>query len=260
MKIIIAGRTQTGKTTFANKLAEKFGLTVLKTCTTRPKRSPNEDTYHFYTQEEYEAIPLSERFTETTGLDGYSRWTNRADAIQADIAILDPIGIPLMTNLWHKYGHKVILIYISVQKDLRAYKAIYETKIAPSDFDVRDKKEDDLFTSMESRLQSGRSFIFNIDGLIQYHNTMLPGSDESVMDAIEHFLNTDDGTETFTIPCNVNHTLSVTKSMYSKETWAALCALCDTSPEYTIQISLSVDSVTALIKGWKTVKHTEEPT
>ena len=51
---IIAGRSGSGKTSVVQELCSSCGLKPVKTTTTRPRRFPEEDAYHFISQNEFD--------------------------------------------------------------------------------------------------------------------------------------------------------------------------------------------------------------
>lgn len=119
MKIAIVGRGHTGKNALARAIADKLGLTVLKTSTDRPKRWPKEDTYHFYTKEQSDAIPEDDKLFYSQAVDGHGRWTDKADFLAADIAILDPPGTAQAVYKWQANGYDVCVIYVSADANDR---------------------------------------------------------------------------------------------------------------------------------------------
>lgn len=118
-KIVVMGRSQSGKTTVAKRLAELTGLPVLKTSTSRPKRTPDEDTYHFYTPEEAAAIPMERKLFRTLAVDGFERWTDRDDFLAAGIAVLDPTGAEPAVRLWQAQGYRVTILYCGEPEEVR---------------------------------------------------------------------------------------------------------------------------------------------
>ena len=51
---IIAGRSGSGKTSVVQELCSSCGLKPVKTTTTRPRHFPEEDAYHFISQDEFD--------------------------------------------------------------------------------------------------------------------------------------------------------------------------------------------------------------
>lgn len=51
--LALLGCSASGKTSLANYLVRHDGFTKIKTCTTRPQRTPNEDDYHFVTVNQF---------------------------------------------------------------------------------------------------------------------------------------------------------------------------------------------------------------
>lgn len=157
-KILIMGRAQTGKTTVARKLADATGLKLLKTCTTRPKRTPDEDIYHFYTPEEAGQIPQEEKLFHTLAVDGFERWTNRADFLEAGIAVLDPTGAEPAVRLWQAHGYDVTVLYCSEPDETRLSRWIGSTMGSGPDaydeavvkFNHRERTEAPMFDELEA--------------------------------------------------------------------------------------------------------------
>lgn len=118
-KILVMGRAQTGKTTLAKKLSEMTGLKLLKTSTSRPRRTPDEDTYRFYTPEEAAAIPMEDKLFHTLAVDGFERWTGRDDFLAAGIAVLDPTAMVPAVRLWQSQGYRVCVLYASNSEEIR---------------------------------------------------------------------------------------------------------------------------------------------
>ena len=88
MKFLIVGRSGSGKDALAAAL-EKKGLKKVKTYTTRPRRRPDENGYHFVNASEVEKI---DRFAETT-VNGYLYFADRKAVEEGDMIIVDPHGV-----------------------------------------------------------------------------------------------------------------------------------------------------------------------
>ena len=163
-KVLIMGRAQTGKTTLTKKLADATGLKLLKTSTTRPKRHPGEDTYHFYTPEEGAAVPMEEKLFHTLAVDGFERWTGRQDFLDAGIAVLDPTAMIPAVQLWQAQGYRVCILYLEEDKGLRRTRWMHEMS-APdgSDWDAaiaafahRESVEAPMFDALEKSIEDIR--------------------------------------------------------------------------------------------------------
>lgn len=160
MKIIIAGRTRSGKTTLAKAISEATGLEILKTSTSRPRRYPGEDDYHFYTPEEAAAIPDEKKLCSTHGLDQYERWADLDAVLASGIAIVDTMGIAQITEAWQVHGEPtVLLVYTDANADGRRDAEIRDAmdhggdvEKAAAAFDVRNRTEDAAFTALEARI------------------------------------------------------------------------------------------------------------
>ena len=160
MKIIIAGRTGTGKTTLAQKLSE-YGYSVMKSYTTRKRRNENEDSYIFVTE------TIAEKMTNkilSTRINGNEYFATEHTVKHADILILDPSGI---TEVTEKYpDEEFVLIYIrpidrQTARELAA-KREQDFEDGLKIFDRRYSAENDRFTEFETLLDNGKTIAPNV--------------------------------------------------------------------------------------------------
>lgn len=253
LKIILAGRTQSGKTTLADYLKDNLSLQVLKTHTTRPKRYPEESSYHFHTEEEAELV--SEKFLLTTGLDRYERWTTKPQFLKADLAILDGRGIKDAITCWHEAGHKVLLLYVDVKNEKRRLmaaagaKSIAEANARRSCFDYRDACENAAFTRLELRIQT----LLEREGWTGATQIKNPHAAETEPDYVIWFSNNYRGTdELSSIAKQVwglsRMTANKTPIIRNREeetesAWATLCELGGVDPEKIEELRFHITQV-----------------
>lgn len=112
IKYIIVGRQASGKTTLAKKLEEK-GLHLLKTHTTRTKRFPEENQYHFVDKDHEETIKDQTLAKDTIGDVDY--YTTKQDVLTADIMVLTPSGIIEVAKTFPDVNFRII--YIVAKED-----------------------------------------------------------------------------------------------------------------------------------------------
>lgn len=150
MIYLIVGRTGSGKDYLAN-LLEKEGLNVVKSYTTRPKRSETEDTHIFITPEE--AATFTDKVA-TTEINGHEYFATANQVNESDIYIIDPNGIKELTaNMPDTTFH---VIYVTANAMDRRFNAVKraENKIKEEQiFDSRDEDEDAQFSEFEEQLK-----------------------------------------------------------------------------------------------------------
>lgn len=162
-RIIIAGRTGTGKTTLMNHIAEKYELPVLKTCTDRPRRADGpEDAYHFFTMEEMDdALNHPEEYVMPTALGDYRYVTKKKDLDKAGIMILNEAEIMILDKSGIEYVAKqypedpLLVIYCAADKNEVLTHIIGREKDpeeAISRYFRRSKGENAIFTALETTL------------------------------------------------------------------------------------------------------------
>lgn len=119
MTILIVGRTGSGKDYLANQLCNTFNLVQLKSFTTRPKRTDDEDTHIFIT--ESESKNYEDRVAETV-INGYEYFATRHQVYTSDIYLIDPNGIK--TLLQNMPDSEFVIIYASALDSMRLDKAV----------------------------------------------------------------------------------------------------------------------------------------
>lgn len=116
--LLILGRTGSGKDTYAGFL-EAMGLKGVKSYTTRPKRTEDEDTHIFITKEE---AALFKNRVATTEINGYEYFATKEQIDDADYYIIDPAGVTYMLNKYPDINYK--LIYIYAERGTRLERAV----------------------------------------------------------------------------------------------------------------------------------------
>ena len=153
MKYLIIGRTASGKDTLARTLLEEHGMTPVKSSTTRPKRSEDENTHIFVTADEAESETHKVARTE---IDGYEYYATYKAVNEADVYVIDPEGArELSHNMPHADFH---IVYLSAPTEERE-KRFVERACAGDEsltedaarelFKSRDAAEDERFSAFE---------------------------------------------------------------------------------------------------------------
>ncbi|MDD3040040.1 AAA family ATPase [Bacteroides sp.] len=135
--ILLVGASGSGKTTIAETLCDKIGLSIVSSYTTRPKRYPEEQGHIFVTDKEFDAL---EKVVGFTNYNGYRYCAIESMIDHGDIYIIDPAGVEFFKHNYH--GNKQpIFVKIEVS-ELDRYSRMIERG---------DKKEDAI-----SRIENDR--------------------------------------------------------------------------------------------------------
>lgn len=105
--ILLAGPSGCGKSTVAKILEEKYHLRSLKSFTTRPRRTPDEDTHTFLTEEEFRAYQERGGIIAETEINGYHYGATDQMANESDIYVIDPKGVESMPSQYLDERHAV---------------------------------------------------------------------------------------------------------------------------------------------------------
>lgn len=156
MKIIIVGRSGSGKDTLARILQELFGYLQLLSYTTRPRRTPTEATHEFRTKEE--AALLTDRVAETV-INGYEYFATRQQFEECDIYLIDPNGLDSLCK--NAPDIPLYVVYVEASQDTRLRRAkgrAADPDEAEKIFYSRQADEDAQFSAFEELLKDKRAF------------------------------------------------------------------------------------------------------
>lgn len=146
----ILGRTASGKSFIAGKMSERFGLTQVKSYTTRPPRKSEIESgksdHIFISKEEMEKMRNDMAAYTKIGEAEYC--TTFSVLERSDIYVIDPRGLKELKEKIKETGkdYKTIAIYVCAPKELR--KKRYEAR-GGRDFEERNAAEDGQFLEYE---------------------------------------------------------------------------------------------------------------
>ena len=147
--IAITGRTAAGKSVVAKKMAERLGLKVLQSYTTRQPR-PDElaDMEHsdhiFISNEEYNKLQDIAAETEINGC----RYCTTVEVLnQCDFYVIDPDGIDYLKKEHGKEFH-IVQFYIYANDEIRKERFLQRGN-TESDFESRNADESKQFNAYE---------------------------------------------------------------------------------------------------------------
>ena len=116
-KILLVGKSGSGKNTVQDYLVKKYGLKPLLSYTTRAKRYPEEDTHTFITEQEYEEIKKKEKIIAYTFYNGNHYFATEKQFAESDIYIIDIEGIRCIKELGIDIPY--IIVYLDVPAHIR---------------------------------------------------------------------------------------------------------------------------------------------
>lgn len=165
--LLIVGRTCTGKDTLVNKLT-KYGYTVVKSYTTRPRRVEGENTHIFVTEQEAAAIPDRDKVA-TTIINGYQYFATRKQVQESDIYIIDPKGLYELTANCPEVQFEVISV--TADTDKSQVEAIERGGLKEKAiFRKRSESENEQFTDFENVIRYNDQISENCHVFYRYHN------------------------------------------------------------------------------------------
>ena len=155
-KIIPMGRSGVGKDFFATLLEEMYGYSQLRSYTTRPRRTPTENTHVFINDEQ--ANQLTDRVAETL-IDTYQYFATREQFMDCDIYTLDPKGLYSLKE--HAPEVPVCVIYVEASPEIRLQRAkdrAADPVKAEEIFKSRTASENEQFSDFEELIKNEENF------------------------------------------------------------------------------------------------------
>lgn len=124
MKVLIVGRTASGKDTLREALERKYGWKFVKSYTTRKKRFEDEDTHLFVSQQQADNVKNKVAVTFVNNGSGWDEYFATEEQVQeADAYIVDPVGMYLLCASM-PYEHFVVVYVKPVSTYLQFRHAI----------------------------------------------------------------------------------------------------------------------------------------
>lgn len=117
-KVLLVGKSGSGKNTVQDYLVRKYGLKPLLSYTTRERRFPEENTHTFITLQEYEGFKQTD-FIAYTFYNGNHYFATKKQFEEADIYIIDLDGVEYISKLNLGLETPYIVIYLDVPEDVR---------------------------------------------------------------------------------------------------------------------------------------------
>ena len=113
--VLIVGESGSGKSTICDELTKRYGLKQVKSYTTRPRRSEDEDGHTFISDEEFDKL---EDICAYTYFDDHRYCATKEQIDNSDLYIIDPYGIDYFIKEYN--GRKIpMVVYIYADKRTR---------------------------------------------------------------------------------------------------------------------------------------------
>lgn len=116
-KILLVGKSGSGKNTVQDYLVNKYGLKPLVSYTTRDKRFPEEDTHIFIPIQDF-LNKQYDNFIAYTFYNGNHYFATKEQFEESDIYIIDTKGVEYIRKL--NITTPYIVVYLDVPADIRA--------------------------------------------------------------------------------------------------------------------------------------------
>lgn len=153
MLFLIVGRTGRGKDHLKGILQSMYGWNFVKSYTTRPKRSPDEDTHIFISKEEADSVP-KDSIVAYTQIGEYVYFVTKGMLKGADAYIIDPNGVEYLRGVFP--NERFHVIYIKAAEDEAEKRAIMRgiPEIEKERFKARTVAEGKEFSDFERFINS----------------------------------------------------------------------------------------------------------
>lgn len=138
--ILLAGPSGCGKSTVAQLLEENYWLVSLRSFTTRPKRTPDEDTHTFLTRDEFQTLHVDGSILASTMINGNFYGATKQMAEDSDVYVIDPYGVYSMKEEYLKERN---CVYIWIECDEKTCEERMVARGTPEEIEQR--KAADLY-------------------------------------------------------------------------------------------------------------------
>jgi guanylate kinase len=188
--LCVLGRSGVGKDSIVDKLCERTGLKKLISYTTRPRRENEGNTHIFVTDEEYDEMFANGQVAAYTEINGYRYWSTIDQLMDADVYIIDPVGVETLKKL-EISNLRLVTVYIHIPDNLREYRAVNLRGDNKSTFRSRSFSEREQFRKLEKDVDYYYS-IQNLDFAKSYSVLRWIATIEGVMKTKQNDLDGDE--------------------------------------------------------------------
>ena len=145
---LIVGRTASGKDSLTRAVADKYGLKILNSYATRPKR-PGETNEHIFITPE-EVLQYKEDIVAYTKIGDYEYFSTKHQLLECDFYIIDPNGVKyLQDQIKDLTDVELHIIYIAADYVTRKHRALSKRQDKEIDFEKRCAAEENQFVDFE---------------------------------------------------------------------------------------------------------------
>lgn len=106
--VLLVGESGVGKSTLARHMTDKYGWKEVVSYTTRPPRTPDEDTHIFVNDAEFDDLMENNNICAYTEFDGYRYCATDKQVDECDIYVIDPDGVEYFYDNYR--GRKVPMV------------------------------------------------------------------------------------------------------------------------------------------------------
>jgi guanylate kinase len=145
--LCVMGRTASGKDSLVNKLCERTGMKQITSYTTRPRRENEAETHIFVEDSDYDRMYADGIVAAFTQIGQYKYWTTIDQLSDADVYIIDPIGVQTLKALNLPNIH-LVTVFINTPDNIRAERALNKRGDHKTQFRTRDFAERNQFRDM----------------------------------------------------------------------------------------------------------------
>ena len=145
--LCVLGRTASGKDSLINMLCERTSLKQLMSYSTRPRRDGEGDTHMFVSTDDYRTMFENGEVAVDTNIDGNLYWSTIKQLYEADVYIVDYIGLKKLQQL-NLPNIRLVSVFINVPDDVREDRALNKRRDDKNRFRSRNLDERAQFREM----------------------------------------------------------------------------------------------------------------
>lgn len=145
---LVVGRTASGKDSLVRAISEKYGLKILSSYATRPKRIGETNEHIFISPEDVQKYQND--IVAYTKIGDYEYFSTKQQLLECDFYIIDPNGVEYLNEKIKDIPNvELHIIYVAADYVTRKHRALNNRKDKELDFERRCIAEEDQFINFE---------------------------------------------------------------------------------------------------------------